>query len=78
MVEQSPEKACVGGSIPSLATTLNGVVIDSFKILISLSVLSNGVDPTRTPIEKGKRGTNTKDESVIASLHSQKKHAAHV
>jgi len=54
------------------------VVIDSFKILISLSVLSNGVDPTRTPIEKGKRGTNTKDESVIASLHSQKKHAAHV
>ena len=22
MVEQSPEKACVGGSIPSLATTL--------------------------------------------------------
>jgi len=50
------------------------VVIDSFKILISLSVLSNGVDP----IEKGKRGTNTKDESVMASLHSQKKHAAHV
>ena len=28
MVEQSPEKACVGGSIPSLATTLNGVVIN--------------------------------------------------
>ena len=52
MVEQSPEKACVGGSIPSLATTLNGVVIDSFKILISLSVLSNGVDPTRTPSRK--------------------------
>ena len=50
--EQSPEKAYVGGSIPSLATTLNGVVIDSFKILISLSVLSNGVDPTRTPSRK--------------------------
>ena len=38
MVEQSPEKACVGGSIPSLATTNNGDIISS--LAISKSIVS--------------------------------------